>query len=227
MSWTAATLHMLDFEGSRHSGVVEFGVVTLAGTEIISTRTRLCAPVGPIAPVEAATHGIRETDTAGAPPFHTEAAWFAQQRQTGPFAAHHAPVERNLLRRTWAVPPAAPDFLAADPATAPRVADWGPWLDTRQLYERLYPGQPNYQLMDLVRGFSLEAELADLAATHCPSSRRRPHCALFDALAAALLLIRLAREPALTQASLGWLLRHSAPPADEQAGNQSVLDLEE
>jgi DNA polymerase-3 subunit epsilon len=227
MTWTAATLHIIDFEGSRQSGVVEFGVVTVVGTKIISTYTRLCAPIGPVSPTEASTHGIHEADTAGTPPFEAEAAWFAQQRQTGPFCAHHAPVERGLLRHTWAVPPAAPDFLAPDPANAPRVAEWGPWLDTRQLYERLYPGQPNYQLMELIAAFSLKGELSALAATYCPSNRRRPHCALFDALAAALLLIRLAHEPALAAASLAWLLRHSAPPTDAQAQNQTALGLED
>jgi DNA polymerase-3 subunit epsilon len=227
MSWIAATIHMLDFEGGRRSGVLEYGVATLSGGVVAATHTRLCAPSGPVDPAEAAVHGLREADTKDAAPFATDHELFAALRQSGPLAAHHAPVERALLRRAWPVPSAAPDFSAPDPASARRVADWGPWIDTRRLYERLRPGQPGYQLMELVRAGMLENELAALAAAHCPPRRRRPHCALFDALAAALLLAALARLPGMETASLAWLLAQSAPPSEETAMRQGALELDE
>jgi DNA polymerase-3 subunit epsilon len=218
---------VLDFEGGRRSGIVEYGAVTLAGGMVTATHTRLCAPTGPVVPAEIAVHGIRESDTQNLAPFAADHALFTALRMSGPFAAHHAPVERALLRRAWPVPPAAPDFTAPDPAAARRVAEWGPWIDTRRLYESLHPGRPNYQLMDLVRAFALEAELLALAATYCPSSRRRPHCALFDALAAALLLVNLARQSPQPAASLPSLLAQSAPPLEETAQRQGSFELEE
>jgi DNA polymerase-3 subunit epsilon len=227
MSWFSTPVHVLDFEGSRPSGVVEYGVATLLGGKITAAHTRLCAPAGPVAAVECALHGISVADTAGAAPFAAAQTLFAELRQSGPFAAHHAPIERALLRRAWPVPPAAPDFAAPDPAAAPRVADWGPWLDTRRIYERLYPDLPSYQLTELVATFALAENLADLAGQHCPPRRRRPHCALFDALAAALLLARLAQESALANAPLAWLLAQSVPPDQAAAINQGEFSLGE
>jgi DNA polymerase-3 subunit epsilon len=107
------------------------------------------------------------------------------------------------------------------------MADWGPWLDTRRIYEKLYPALPSYQLMELVRAFALENELSALTAAHCPAQRRRPHCALFDALAAVLLLSRLTHEPALAHASLPWLLMQSVSPDDGETMRQNQLALEE
>ncbi len=224
MPSTAATIHVLDFEGSRHSGVVEYGVVTLVGGQVQAVHTRLCAAAGSLDPAEAAVHGLRDSDLAGAAPFSADLARFASLRQTGPLAAHHAPVERSLLRRTWPVPPASPDYSASDPAAARRVADWGPWIDTRRLYEQLQPGRSNYQLMELVRDFALSTELAALATLHCPPGRNRPHCALYDALAAGLLLVRL---PEYASASLPWLLAQSAPPTAADALRQGALDFDD
>jgi DNA polymerase-3 subunit epsilon len=227
MSWFSTPVHVLDFEGSRPSGVVEYGVATLLGGKITAAHTRLCAPAGPVAADECALHSISVADTAGAAPFAAAQTLFAELRQSGPFAAHHAPIERALLRRAWPVPPAAPDFAAPDPAAAPRVSDWGPWLDTRRIYERLYPDLPSYQLTELVATFALAENLADLAGQHCPPRRRRPHCALFDALAAALLLARLAQESALANAPLAWLLAQSVPPDQAAAINQGEFSLGE
>jgi DNA polymerase-3 subunit epsilon len=224
-SWPSTPIHVLDFEGSRRSGVVEYGVATLLDGKIIATHTRLCAPVGPVAAAESAVHGLAETDVAQAAPFANEQSRFAELRQTGPFAAHHAPVERALLRRVWPIPPASPDFSAADSAAAPRLADWGPWLDTRRIYEHLYPKLSNYQLMDLIAAFKLNDELAVLAEQYCAARRRRPHCALYDALAAALLLTRLTHEPQIATASLSWLLAQSVSPTEAEHFRQGEISL--
>lgn len=225
MPWPLLPIHVLDFEGGRRSGVVEFGVATLHQGKITAAHTRLCAPAGPVAAAESAVHGISAAEAAQAEPFAADQARFAGLRQTGLFAAHHAPIERALLHRVWPVPPAAPDFSATDPATAPRLADWGPWLDTRRIYEKLYPNQPNYQLMELIQIFALTQELATLASQHCPPNRRRPHCALYDALAAALLLARLAHEPKIAEASAAWLLAQSVTPDTAESFRQGELTI--
>jgi len=226
MSWSAASIHVLDFEGSRHSGIVEFGVATLTNGKVIAARSRLCAPASPVPAAETAVHGIADADITDAAPFTLEHDFFAQLRLTGPLAAHHAPVERGLLRRIWPLPPASPDFAAVNPGAAPRLSDWGPWLDTRRIYERLYPGLPNYQLMDLVQTFALNDQLSNLASLHCPANRRRPHCALYDALAAALLLARLTTEPTIAAAPLSWLFEQSVTPDERDAFRQGGLALD-
>lgn len=227
MPWPALPIHVLDFEGGRRSGVVEFGVATLQEGKIIATDTRLCAPSGPVAATESAVHGITETDVAQAEPFAAEQALFAGLRQTGLFAAHHAPIEQALLRRAWPVPPAAPDFAAANPESSPRLSDWGPWLDTRRIYENFYPTLPGYQLMELIQIFKLAPALALLAEQHCPPNRRRPHCALYDAIAAALLLARLRNEPKVATASLSWLLTQSISADKAEFFNQGEFALGE
>jgi len=227
MPWQDTPVHVLDFEGSRRSGIVEFGVVTLHRGKIAATHTRLCAPFGPIEAAEAALHGINAMEAAKTDPFTQEHDLFLGLRRSGLFAAHHAPVERTLLRRIWPIPPASPDFAAENPESALRIADWGPWLDTRRIYEHLYPNLPSYQLGELIGKFHINDELAALAEQLCPPKRRRPHCALYDALAAALLLARLAGDTRSTSASLGTLIGLSVSTDEAALLNQDEFALGE
>jgi DNA polymerase-3 subunit epsilon len=41
MSWTEHPIHFLDFEGSRASGVLEYGVAVLQCGAILETHTRV------------------------------------------------------------------------------------------------------------------------------------------------------------------------------------------
>jgi len=210
MSWLEATIHVIDFEGTRRSGVVEYGVVTLAGGELRGCATRLCAPAGELEPADVRLHGIREADTEGCAPFGEERGRFAGLRGSGVLCAHHAQVEDALLRDVWPVPGTAPDW--GRPGEA--VAAWGPWLDTRALYARLYPGLDTYKLGALVDTFRLGGRLAALGGVHCPPGRRRAHCALYDALAAGLLLLRLGEEePGVAAQPLEWVMQASAASA--------------
>jgi len=60
----------------------------------------------------------------------------------------------------------------------------------------------------------LQPELDALAVQHCPAGRGHYHAALYDALAGALLLASLAREPALAQLSTMQLLALSTLDGD-------------
>ncbi len=104
-------------------------------------------------------------------------------------------------------------------------ADWGPWLDTLHLYRRIYPGLESYKLQELVVTFDLQTKLDEHAATLCPAKRRRYHCALYDALASALLYGRLFEESELESASLRWLIMQSASSegARQSIGQQEFL----
>ena len=84
--------------------------------------------------------------------------------------------------------------------------------------EKIPPTHTNYQILSsLVSALRLTPRLDALAAEHCPPNRRRYHCALYDALAAALVLRALCGLEGRSAAPLSQLVRDSvsAPAADD------------
>jgi DNA polymerase-3 subunit epsilon len=199
-------IHIIDFEGSRQSGVVEYGVVTLLGDRIEATYSRLCSPIGTISDRDRQQHGISEELAAGEALFSAEWKLFSGLRESGPLCAHNVAVEDGLLRSVWPYPRSSPDFAEEAQSTA----SWGPWIDTLQLYRRVYPQLESHKLGKLVELFGLGSELTAQANLHCPAKRGRFHCALYDSLASALLLRRLYDESELGEISLRWLIVNSA-----------------
>ena len=206
MNWTEATVHVIDFEGSRRSGILEFGVATVRGGRVVETRTRLCRPRGRVSREEVRTHGIRAEEAERGEPFETEWAYFTARRRTGPFAAHFAAVENSLLKSVWPYPGNVPDFTGM----AASSSDWGPWVDSGRLLPGLFEGLCGIGLSELIEAFDQTEALARLAEEHCPPDRRAYHCALYDALASALLLFVVAGYPEYRDRSLSWLLEMSA-----------------
>ena len=212
-SWTRQPIHFVDFEGSLAAGVLEYGVVTLRGPEIMAVQTRLCRPRGRVRPEDTALHGLREAALAACAPLADDWEFFAGLRETGPLAAHFAGVENALLKSVWPYPRPSPDFARGQGAT---VTDWGPWVDTGRLCPQLFPALPSAKLADLVAAGGLQAGLDALAVAHCPPGRRRYHAALYDALAGALLLAALAREPRLAGLTVRQLLALSTLDGDKR-----------
>ena len=202
MLWAIQPIFFIDFEGSRTSGILEFGVVEVLGGKISGTHTRLCRATGPVRAEDVAVHGLQEAMLAAAAPFGDEWEYFAGLRERGPFAAHYAGVENGLLKSVWPYPRSSPDF--ARPGE--RVIEWGPWIDSARLYAQFYPQLDSGRLESLVAACGLQPELDELARAHCPPERRRYHAALYDALAGALLLASLAREPRLVELTVMQLL---------------------
>ena len=220
MSWLEQPIFFVDFEGSRVSGVLEHGVAVLHRGAIVEAHTRLCAPIGRVRPEDAAVHGLREDVLAGQKPFADEWEFFADLRERGPLAAHYAGVENALLKSVWPYPRSSPDF--ARPGE--RVIDWGPWIDTARIYAQLYPQLDSGRLESLVVACGLQPELDALSREHCPSERCRYHAALYDALAGALLLASLARDPQIAQLTTMQLLALSTlDPAKRDALQQREL----
>jgi DNA polymerase III epsilon subunit-like protein len=220
MRWKDQPIFFLDFEGSLASGILEYGVVTLLGGGIGETKTRLCRATGRVRPEDAAVHGLLESEVAVHPPFSADWEYFAGLRERGPLAAHYAHTENSLLKSIWPYPRSSPDF--ARPGE--RMAEWGPWIDTGRLYAQFWPQLPSGKLEDLVTAGGMQTQLDALAAIHCPAERRRYHAALYDALAGALLLARLATEPAAVDGSVAWLLAMSTlNPEKRDAIRQSEL----
>ena len=213
VSWTSVPIHVIDFEGSGRTGVVEFGVATLLGGEVVSASTRLHAPRAPVPAIDTQCHGLGAKDLKGLPPFESEWDQWVSLRRTGLLAAHNASVESGLLRGTWSRPSAVPSFVG----DAAAVAEWGPWIDTCRLARAWAPSLGDFRLSALVSLLRLGPRLDALAAEHCPPSRRRYHCALYDALAAALVLRALCGLEGRSAAPLSLLVRDSvsAPAADD------------
>lgn len=212
--WTDTPIHFIDFEGSVTSGVLEFGVVTLRGGRIAETRTRFCRPSGRIKPEDEAVHGLRAEALAPYAPFMEEFDYFATLREQGPLAAHYATAENTMLKAIWPYVRKVPDF--ARPGQT--LMDWGPWIDTGRLYLDNFKGVAGGRLEQLVSVFGLQDELTDLAAQHAPPDRRRYHCALYDALAGALLLRSLEGRLHRGPLTLLWLLHASTANPQKREG---------
>lgn len=202
MIWKDKLVHVLDFEGTRRSGVIEYGLVTLRGGSLESTSTDLCRPRQELSVEDVKIHGIDDKMIIDKEPFESEWDRFTLFRATGLMAAHHASVEDNLLKGTWPYPRFSDNH---------KQFGWGPWIDTRRIYAQLYKGLESYSLGFLIETFALEERLIEWANQHCPPRRKKAHCALYDALAAALLLVRLDEMPELRDATVDWLLEVSAP----------------
>lgn len=202
MTWTEQPIFFIDFEGSRTSGILEYGVVEMVGAKIVSAQTRLCCATGWVRPEDVAVHQLSEARVAGFAPFTEEWELFAGLRERGPLAAHYAGVENGLLKSVWPYPRQSPDF--ARPGRT--LADWGPWIDSARLYEQLYPQLGTGKLERLISACGAQAELDVLAADYCPAARRFYHAALYDALAGAVLMTRLAQEPQVAVLSMMQLL---------------------
>ena len=200
-----APIHFIDFEGSASSGILEFGVVTLQGGEIVAAHTRLCRATGSVAADDTKVHGLTADGLQSQDYFASEWERFAGLRATGPLAAHFASVENGLLRKVWPYPREVPDFARPGKTST----EWGPWIDTGRLYPQFFPQLGSVRLEDLVVRQGLSADLEKTSRTHCPPARRRYHAALYDALAGALLLRALLKRPESADATIPWLLQMS------------------
>lgn len=212
--WKSIPVFMMDFEGSPASGVVEYGIVRLEAGRIDQSLTGFCRPVGSISVHDRELHGLDEEALKEQPPFSEHYARFTGFRNTGVFAAHNRHAENTFIKDTWPIPAKVPDWRETHGGV---VQEWGPWIDTLAIYRALYGGLDSYGLRELVQVFALQETLARLSDAHCPEKRRKPHCALYDALASSLLLLRLESEPELRgRVSLGWLLRLSQQRDSQQ-----------
>ena len=161
-------------------------------------------------------HGLSAESLAAQDYFASEWERFAGLRATGPLAAHFAPAENSLLRKVWPYPREVPDFARPGKVST----EWGPWIDTGQLYPQFFPQAGSFRLGDLVARGGLQAELDAFARKHCPLERRQYHAALYDALAGALLLLALLRRAELSAATIPWLLQMSTTDGGKRGALQ-------
>lgn len=79
---------------------------------------------------------------------------------------------------------------------------FGPWIDTLRISRKAWPGCPSYALEDLISTLDLAGRVVDLCGG------RTAHDALYDAVAAAVLLSYLIEQPEWGQVSIGDLTAH-------------------
>ncbi len=217
--WRDIKLHFLDFEGGVGTGVIEYGYVTLLNGKIQETQTGFCKPICSVPEIEFRQHGISDTFLKDETEFFSEKfIEFAELRESGLFGAHHASVESNFIKRVWAYPRKSPDFLDGDPS----YFSWGPWVDTYKLFLNTCPGLESYKLSDLINYFKLSETLEDLGARYCSSRRKKYHCALYDAIASALLFMALIELKKSEKITLRWLLANSCSQSKKQADFQQM-----
>lgn len=218
MPWPDQLIHFVDFEGSTVSGILEYGVVSLRGGELVSARGRVCRATGRVRAEDVAVHGLDEATTAEAAPFADDFEIFAALRESGPLAAHFANAENALIKSVWPYARTARDFSRDDGERGATTPEWGPWIDTGRLYPQARGANAPVKLGELIAAEGLQDRLDALAAEICPEGRRHYHAALYDALAGALLLLRLAELPGWGDKSLRWLLEHSTLDAARREG---------
>ena len=148
-TWSSVPIHVIDFEGSARTGVVEFGVATLLGGEVVSAATSLHASRVPVPAIDTQCHGLGAKELKGRPPFESEWERWVGLRRTGLLAAHNASVESGLLRGTWSRPSVVPGFVGE----AAEVAEWGPWIDTCRLARAWAPSLGDFRLGPWSRPF--------------------------------------------------------------------------
>lgn len=203
--WDELPIHVIDFEGGSHCGIVEYGVVTLKGATIVETSTRLCKPKAAISRREQATHGIANEAVKKLAPFADEWDRFATMRETGPLAAHFASAENSMLKAVFPYPRLSSNWIQP----TKQVAEWGPWLDTGAMYRNYGDDGSSLKLADLVSKWKLQQELDELAVQYCPTDRGHYHCALYDALASALLLLQYSTQLCDMRPSMHELIAES------------------
>ena len=176
-------IYAIDFEGSKSLGIVEFGVAGLFEGEVFAAKTAMCAPRSRISAKDAAFFGITNEEASSHPPFESHAGFFSEMRAGGILAAHSFHTEDSLLRSHIPSPGRVPDFLSGGDTLA-----WGPWLDSRLAAKALMPGLDSEKLSSAISALGLLEELDAAALSMCPPGRAKWHCALYDALASALII---------------------------------------
>jgi DNA polymerase-3 subunit epsilon len=218
--WSDLPLHVVDFEGSNRTGVIEYGVVTLSKKEIFSTATKIHGARANLSTLDTQCHGLSDRDLINQTPFESEWDYWVSLRRTGIFVAHNATVESQLLRLTWPRPSAVPSL-----EDGVQTAEWGPWIDSCRLARLWIPTLGDYKLASLIKLFKLQGQLDVLAERYCPLQRRKYHCALYDALASALILRTLCAGEGRSQLTVSQLVQDSLSLPAREDSMQGEFDL--
>lgn len=135
-------------------------------------------PFNPHAP---GRHARQRDEIAAAPAPHKLWPSIMDRLTQFPLCAHNTATEKKFIR-----------------AMAP-MHKFGLWIDTLKVARKVWPGCPSYALEDLLSMFGLKPKVDEL----CPG--REAHDALYDAVAAAMLLEHLLEQPGWENVTVGEL----------------------
>lgn len=209
--------YAIDFEGSLTTGILEYGVVEISSKQgICAVQTHLCKNRREIPEEERNCHGISANQLDQCLDFSAYLPQFMAWRSQNLFCSHNAIFEDSLLTYYCPVVFQAKTYLNYEKRC------WGPWLDTYNLYRRCFPNRDN-TLQTLIKMHHLEQLLFDLGKKLCPHTRNKFHCALFDALACALLLLNFIKQEDFNSKTFAWLLQKSSSRELQQQLQQKTL----
>lgn len=210
-------IYAIDFEGSLQTGILEYGIVGLTPQEgIFFTETKLCKNRTAIPANETSCHGLRAENLKPYEDFSQYLDTFIHLRKKALFCAHNATFENRLLSDYCPIVPGA--------YTIPSVPkqQWAPWLDTWFLYRKYIKTQA-CTVEQLIHFCNLSELLSQLGRKFCPEGRKNFHCALFDALACALLFLNFIRSNEGVGKNLLELLQQSSPKSISEDLKQQKL----
>jgi DNA polymerase III epsilon subunit-like protein len=185
---------VLDFEGNQEFGVVEFGIVTLVNLEISGCVGVGCrSKSGTFISRDFREHSRINNEADDEVEFSDHVSKFVLLRRSGIFCAHSSQTEKSLLRSYMPTPGLVLRFYASG-----LTSSWDPWIDTKLLYRRCFPNIRNYSLMALITRCNLRSALDEVSGKYCPVYKCKPHNALYDALASALLLMNFIKISKIT-----------------------------
>ena len=214
-------VYAIDFEGSLQTGILEYGIVGFTPQKgIFFTETRLCKNKTDIPANESSCHGLCAENLKTCGDFSQYLEKFIRLRKTALFCAHNAAFENRLLSDYC---PIVPESYAV--SSAPKQ-QWGPWLDTWFLYRKHLKTQA-CTVEQLIRFCNLSEVLSQLSRKFCPPDRKNFHCALFDALACALLFLNFIRSEAGIGKNFLELLQQSSPRSVSEDLKQQKLPIQD
>lgn len=170
-------IHVIDFEGNRSHGILEYGLATLENGEIADLHRAHCKGKN----LEETKHFLGHSrfleENNSEKDFSEHLPLFEAKRATGLFCAHNAVVEDRLLRHYRQFPEHSPQ------------KSWGPWVDTYVLSQRFFPGLLDYSVRALIEKFCLQGALKVAAEKFLSKEQSFTyHRAGYDALATTLIL---------------------------------------
>ena len=165
---------------------------------------------------ETSCHGLSSEKLEPYEDFSYHLNTFLHLRKKALFCAHNAAFENRLLSEYCPVVP-----WAYTVSSYPNQ-QWGPWLDTWFLYRKYLKTQA-CTVEQLIHFCNLSELLSQLSGKFCPPDRKNFHCALFDALACALLFLNFIRSEEGTGKNLLELLQQSTPKSISEDLKQQKL----
>ena len=96
-------------------------------------------------------------------------------------AAHNSYIEKNLIKNYFP--------YQVDKATKQVIKN--KWLDTLEIYRKLYPNLEKYDLKSLIKTFISDTALKKEVDERCSNHKRNYHNSLFDAICVYHLVSRL------------------------------------